>query len=260
MSTVARDELLARLLGELNEGACVDALAAAHPEVAGELRELWAAAQFAQEFARPRTRTLASRERQRPERERLRPEGAQQGADAPRWPSAFGEYELLDELGRGGMGVFYKAWQPSLSRFVALKMILRGEHATPADLARFRVEAQAAAHLDHPNIVPVYAAGEHDGQAWLCMRYVEGETLTAPLARGPMRPRDAAALLAAISRAVDFAHQRGILHRDLKPSNVLLQGPTVREGAASAACALPDGRALEDAFPDGRAYVPFVTD
>jgi serine/threonine protein kinase len=129
---------------------------------------------------------------------------------------------LLEEIGRGGMGVVYRAWQKSLHRIVALKMILRGEHATAADAARFQIEAQAAAHLEHPNIVPVYAAGEHEGQAYFCMRHVEGETLAALLGRGPLRPRDAAALLAVVSRAVSCAHQRGILHRDLKPSNILI--------------------------------------
>ena len=101
-------------------------------------------------------------------------------------------------------------------------MILRGELATPEDLARFQTEAQAAAHLEHPNIVPVYGAGEHDGQAYFSMRLVEGQTLSALLARGPLRPHDAARYLAAISRAVHFAHEHGILHRDLKPSNILI--------------------------------------
>jgi serine/threonine-protein kinase len=105
-------------------------------------------------------------------------------------------------------------------------MILRGEHATPADVARFQVEAQAAAHLEHPNIVPVYSAGVQDGQEWFCMRFVEGETLSSLLGRGPLRSREAAAFLAAIAGAVAFAHQRGILHRDLKPSNILID----REG------------------------------
>jgi serine/threonine-protein kinase len=134
----------------------------------------------------------------------------------------FGDYELIEEVGRGGMGVVYRAWQKSLHRIVALKMILRGEHATPEDVARFQVEAQAAAHLEHPGIVPIYGAGEVDGQAYFCMRLVEGETLSSLLGRGPLRPREAVALLAGISRAVAFAHQRGILHRDLKPSNILI--------------------------------------
>ncbi len=249
ISTGDRDERLAHLLGDLSEKARrgepadVDSTAQAHPDLGDELRALWAAAQFADAFTRGSRKETASAPPPT-----VRPPEKQ-----------FGDFEILEEIGRGGMGVVYKAWQKSLRRVVALKLILRGEYATPADLARFQVEAQAAAHLDHPNIVPVYAAGEHDGQAWLCMRYVEGETLTEQLARGPLRPRDAAAILAKVSRAVDFAHQRGILHRDLKPSNVLLQvstaGPTVREGAATPGpppSALPHGRALE--------VVPFVTD
>ena len=215
-----RDERLARLLGELAERARlgqphdVAGLVRQHPDLGDELRELWAAAQFAAEFAAGSgSRSLSSASRGR-------------GANAPAVSGltgrTFGDFELLEELGRGGMGVVYKAWQKSLNRLVALKMILRGEHATPADLARFQVEAHAAAHLEHPNIVPVYAAGEHDSQAYFSMRLVEGDTLTALLSRGPMRPRDAAALLAVISRAIDFAHQAGILHRDIKPSNILI--------------------------------------
>ena len=141
---------------------------------------------------------------------------------APTVPRTFGDYDLLEEIGRGGMGVVYRAWQRSLQRTVALKMILRGEFATPEDLARFQTEARAAARLDHPNIVSVYDAGECDGQAYFSMRYVEGQTLAALLAAGPMKPRDAAACLAVISRAVHYAHEHGILHRDLKPSNVLI--------------------------------------
>src|SRR5262249_44809204 len=149
-ANLERDERLAGLLAELSEqarrGAApdVDALAARHPDLGAELRELWAAAQFADAFAGATPRTV--------------PVGPPAPAATPAapLPRDFGDYELLEELGRGGMGVVYKARQKSLRRTVALKMILRGELATPADLVRFRAEAQAAAHLDHPNIVAVY--------------------------------------------------------------------------------------------------------
>ncbi len=150
------------------------------------------------------------------------PSLALRASDASMKGKSFGDYELLEEIGRGGMGVVYRAKQRSLNRTVALKMILRGELATPEDLARFQTEAQAAAHLEHPNIVPVYEAGQRDGQAYFSMRFVEGQTLAEMLARGPLRPRDAARYLAAISRAVHYAHEHGILHRDLKPSNILI--------------------------------------
>jgi serine/threonine-protein kinase len=241
ISTGDRDERLAHLLGDLSEKARrgeqadVDDAARAHPDLGDELRALWAAAQFADAFTRGSRKETAAAPPPT-----VRPPEKQ-----------FGDFEILEEIGRGGMGVVYKAWQKSLRRVVALKLILRGEYATPADLARFQVEAQAAAHLDHPNIVPVYAAGEHDGQAWLCMRYVEGETLMEQLARGPLRPRDAAAILEKVSRAVDYAHQRGIPHGDLKPSKVLLSFS--REPPASAIPALAEGSRLNKCEP-------FVTD
>src|SRR5438552_4152852 len=107
-------------------------------------------------------------------------------------PATFGAYELLEEIGRGGMGVVYKAFDKTLQRHVALKMILRGIHATEADLNRFRSEAQAAARLAHPNIVPVYQVGVEDGQAYFCMKYVVGRTLAAMMTDKPLHPRDAA--------------------------------------------------------------------
>ncbi len=120
------------------------------------------------------------------------------------------------------MGVVYKARQLSLGRTVALKMILRGELASPAELARFQAEAQAVARLDHPHIVPVYEVGEHEGQAYFTMKYVSGTTLARRLAEGPTSAAEAATLLKPVCEAIHYAHQRGVLHRDLKPSNILI--------------------------------------
>ncbi|MGB8166857.1 MAG: WD40 repeat domain-containing serine/threonine protein kinase [Chthoniobacteraceae bacterium] len=136
----------------------------------------------------------------------------------------FGDYELLEEIARGGMGVVYRARQLSLGREVAVKMILAGELATSESVQRFRNEAAAAARLDHPHIVSVYEIGEHETQHFFSMRLVVGARTIAQWARAPSPPffRTIARMLAAVARAVAFAHERGVLHRDLKPSNILV--------------------------------------
>jgi serine/threonine protein kinase len=137
-------------------------------------------------------------------------------------PRAFGAYELLEEIGRGGMGVVYRARHLPLGRLVALKVVRAGGHAWPEEVQRLRNEAETVALLDHPNIVPVYDVGEHDGQVYLAMKLVDGASLSEQLARFVGRPKLAAQLLVTVARAVHHAHQRGVLHRDLKPSNILL--------------------------------------
>src|SRR5262249_30830787 len=128
----------------------------------------------------------------------------------------------IREVGRGGMGVVYEARQKSLNRTVALKMVLRGELASPEDRSRFRAEAEATARLIHPNIVQVYEVGDVAGQPYFAMQYAAGPTRANRLAEGPLPRREAAGLVAAVARGVEHAHQNGILHRDLKPANILL--------------------------------------
>jgi WD40 repeat protein/tRNA A-37 threonylcarbamoyl transferase component Bud32 len=131
-------------------------------------------------------------------------------------------YEILGELGRGGMGVVYQARHQKLNRLVALKMILAGSHAAAADLTRFQTEAEAIARLQHPNIVQVYEVGEHEGKPFFALEFCGGGSLEKKLGGTPLPPKEAATLVETLARAMQAAHEKGVIHRDLKPANVLL--------------------------------------
>lgn len=223
-----REEVLASLVDELSDQVgpaaqrLLDSMATAHPDLAGQLRELFSAMSVADAIAEKSTIMLLggaewSQPAPRPPADRG---GFMPGATP--LPAAFGDYRLLEEIGRGGMGVVYRAIQLSLGRTVAIKMLLRRDLASAADLARFRSEAEAAAHLDHPGIVPIFEVGECEGLPFYSMRFIEGTTLAKRLGVGPLPPREAAGLLAKVADAVQAAHDRGVLHRDLKPSNILI--------------------------------------
>src|SRR5437016_8563110 len=134
----------------------------------------------------------------------------------------FGDYELLEEIGRGGQGVVYRAHQKSLNRTVALKVIGLGPWTTEAHLKRFRREAEAAASLEHPCIVPIYEVGEREGSCYFSMKFIEGGHLDELVRREPMPIRHAAELITKVARTVHYAHEHRILHRDIKPGNILL--------------------------------------
>lgn len=169
----------------------------------------------------------------------------------------FGDYELLEEIARGGMGVVYKARQRGLNRTVALKMIRSGGLAGPEEIQRFHLEAEAAAKLDHPAIVPVYEVGERGGQHYYSMRFVEGESLASAIEDHALTPRNAALLLHSVCDAMAFAHREGVLHRDLKPANIILESRAT-SSAASTRRSVSSLRVRADGVSDFRQ--PLITD
>lgn len=209
-----REQRLAVLLSEMadevahGEPVDLERVCRAQPDLANDLRSLWGAVLVtdAVGISQDEIPVASGTERWR-------------GLELP---ILIGDYELLEEIGRGGMGVVFRARQISLDREVAVKMILRGRLASEADLQRFFAEATATARLEHENIVPVYDVGDVDGRPYFSMQMIRGQTLAERLAAGPLPEREAARIVAQAARAIGYAHRQGVLHRDVKPSNILL--------------------------------------
>ena len=180
------------------------------PNYKDELTELWPLVmltEMAGENASPVDETAAAKENELTEKQ---------------LPTTFGDFELVEEIGRGGMGVVYRARQQSLGREVALKLILLDHLASETDRARFYAEARAAAKLEHPHIVPVYDLGDVQGRPYISMKLIEGSTLSSQLQNGHMDGKSAAKLLIPLCQAVQYAHENSVLHRDVKPSNIMI--------------------------------------
>ena len=180
------------------------------PNYKDELTELWPLVmltEMAGENASPVDETAAAKENELTEKQ---------------LPTTFGDFELIEEIGRGGMGVVYRARQQSLGREVALKLILLDHLASETDRARFYAEARAAAKLEHPHIVPVYDLGDVQGRPYISMKLIEGSTLSSQLQNGHMDGKSAAKLLIPLCQAVQYAHENSVLHRDVKPSNIMI--------------------------------------
>lgn len=227
MATAAQDEQLAELLDSLTEAAehgdtsAPERLISQQPELESDIRDLWGALMVTQAVATLSSAAMLSEETA-PLENAANLNASRRPTAELELPLSFGGYELKEEIGRGGMGVVYRAYQKSLQREVALKLILRGALASPDDQQRFRSEAEAAARLGHPGVVPIYEVGEVDGQLFFSMPLIVGQTLANLVSEGPQPNREAARLIRDVARAIDYAHRRGVIHRDLKPANILI--------------------------------------
>ena len=209
-----REQELARLVTEYadriqnGESIELDDVCQIHPEYADDLTDVWGMIAITQAVGKQKSSVIES----------------ENDSMAPLFelPYQFGDYELEEELGRGGMGIVYRATQLSLNRPVALKMILKGDLASENERRRFKAEAEAAAALAHPNIVSINEVGEANGRSYISMRLITGKDLARKLRGQPMDPREACELMTRVCNAIQFAHDQGILHRDLKPSNILI--------------------------------------
>ncbi len=216
------EQIIARFVQDCEAGVAVDTrqILAAHPALAAELSEFFetneqftAAAQAVRNELSTQKSNLATT---------LGTGGQHPSSLALNPPKVFGDYAILEEIDRGGMGVVYKAVHVHLGRTVALKLIRSGELASEEEIARFRSEAEAAAALSHPGIVPIYEVGRLHGLVYYTMAFIEGRSLAEVTSDGPMDPHDAMKVVHKLCTAVEYAHRCGVFHRDLKPANVLL--------------------------------------
>jgi serine/threonine protein kinase len=207
--------LVSSLLDRMHRGEHLDlaSVVAEHAKFSQDLNEIWGTLVVA-DAAASEARSVAGDSQPIVDRTR---------SLANNLPRTIGDYELLEVIGQGGMGVVYRAKQLSLNREVAVKMIQENRPLDPENRSRFFTEAEATARLQHPSIVPVYEVSEFEGQPFFSMQLIRGQTLAAQLRQGPLPQRQAATIMASVCRAIHFAHTQGILHRDIKPSNIMLE-------------------------------------
>ena len=205
--------IVSQLTDQMQRGQAIDihAVCQKYPEHASDLMFLWGTVLVTDAVGGAEAKLISNNDNQ---------------GDSGQWqmnlPATFGDYELLEVVGRGGMGIVYRARQISLNREVAIKMILRDRLASPTERQRFFAEAKATAKLEHIGIVPVFDVGELDGRPFFAMKFIKGRTLSDLMANEGITQRQAANYLEQVARAVDFAHRSGVVHRDIKPSNILI--------------------------------------